>query len=273
MVYKYYAPTDHNLEALLYEYFWFSKRKYLNDPYDVCADLALMFPKFKEELKKVGIDTTDSYSELLDRFAICCFSKKYDNKTMWAHYAQNYQGWCLAFDNTNDLIDGHFDTRLFNVDYLSKFPDLDNGNHKIPNIHKLAIEKDKEGYDLNEISIKESLNDEKKMDFLFRYLLLIKNKEWNNEKEIRIILTKTYLPQIKNGEDCSVGYKIIWKPNILKKIIIGTNISKKYFLFLRFIAELRKIPLTKIIVSQETKGISRFKLEEETIYVPNKEKK
>lgn len=39
MIYKYYAPTNYNMDALKKQYFWFSKAKYLNDPYDVCADV------------------------------------------------------------------------------------------------------------------------------------------------------------------------------------------------------------------------------------------
>ena len=35
LIYKYYAPNEYNLDALLNHYFWFSKRECLNDPFDV----------------------------------------------------------------------------------------------------------------------------------------------------------------------------------------------------------------------------------------------
>ena len=35
LIYKYYAPNEYNLDALLNHYFWFSKRECLNDPFEL----------------------------------------------------------------------------------------------------------------------------------------------------------------------------------------------------------------------------------------------
>ena len=32
---KYYSPSDNNLDSLRNKYFWFSKREFLNDPFDL----------------------------------------------------------------------------------------------------------------------------------------------------------------------------------------------------------------------------------------------
>lgn len=60
MVYKYFSPNEHNFDALQNGYFWFSKRKYLNDPFDMAGGVVNEFPNFVKYLKERGLDV-DGY--------------------------------------------------------------------------------------------------------------------------------------------------------------------------------------------------------------------
>lgn len=49
-VYKYYSPTKNSRKAIQERYFWFSKAKRLNDPFDMCAKVITLFPCFEHAL-------------------------------------------------------------------------------------------------------------------------------------------------------------------------------------------------------------------------------
>ena len=102
LIYKYYAPNEYNLDALLKHYFWFSKRKCLNDPFDIGnfekgkQSQSLHNKLFLKFILDLGISETGAQS-LIPEYAICSFSRNELNKQMWAYYAKDYSGWCLAF--------------------------------------------------------------------------------------------------------------------------------------------------------------------------------
>ena len=79
LIYKYYAPNEYNLDALLNHYFWFSKRASLNDPFDIGN-----FEKGKQSqslhnkmslkfILDLGVSETGAQS-LIPEYAICYFS-------------------------------------------------------------------------------------------------------------------------------------------------------------------------------------------------------
>jgi hypothetical protein len=234
MIYKYYAPNDNNLCALMSEYFWCSKREYLNDPFDTHGEIINRFPIFKEELRRKNLNV-DTYPTILDEFGICCFSKNKINKHLWALYADSYKGWVLHFD------DEDFDNKLSTqekckvvykeVHYLNEWPDLDNFNIQIPVnenqttpirglIHVIG----------------------KATDHLFEHLLLIKEKStWEIEEEKRIILGINYSDSHPSKTDA--GYKLNWPPGILKSIIVGHNIASTNFETMKQIAKCKNVPL------------------------------
>ena len=102
LIYKYYAPNEYNLDALLNHYFWFSKRECLNDPFDIGnfekgkQSQSLHNKLFLKFILDLGISETGAQS-LIPEYAICSFSRNELNKQMWAYYAKDYSGWCLAF--------------------------------------------------------------------------------------------------------------------------------------------------------------------------------
>lgn len=216
MVYKYYAPTDYNLDALLNQYFWFSKRSNLNDPYEMNTQILETFPKFRDLLNKRGYDI-DNYHKKVDEYAICSFTSSCDNQHFWSLYAQNFEGWCLEFncDNLVDSTKGVIN-KLYDVVYLDEVPDLDDDNVQIP-IYK------EECGDTITMPIAGLLGNIKEAEKLFEYLLCIKNREiWESEKEKRLVLGDIYLKQ--HGKNDKNGYIVNWYKEALSRIIIGHKI-------------------------------------------------
>lgn len=219
MIYKYYAPTDYNMDALVNKYFWFSKRSSLNDPYDMNVRILDAFPKFKGLLEEKGF-YIGGYNELVDNYAICSFTTACDNNHFWSLYADNFQGWCLEFDSSK-LVDSTKGVvnRLYDVRYLDEVPDLDDETTTIP------LSYDSEGGIVSQ-PILGILRDQKDTEKLFEYLLCIKNKEvWSSEKEKRLILGKIYLDLNSDKIPLGSGYKIPWSNGALKRIIVGNKIA------------------------------------------------
>lgn len=236
-IYKYYAPTEYNLDALINEYFWFSKRAYLNDPFDMNLQILNIFPKFKELLESHGYDL-DKYNKIVDDFAICCFTKDPDNQHFWSLYAGNFQGWCLELDKYNlvNPING-VPNKLYDVIYLDETPNLDN------KFQRLEIEKDEDGNVKSE-TIAGLLYNEKKQEELFTYLLRIKNRDiWSAEEECRLILGNIYLMTHKQHSNAN-GYRIPWKENALKRIIIGYRMPEYLRKIILMFAKENNIPLS-----------------------------
>ncbi|HZL09726.1 MAG TPA: DUF2971 domain-containing protein [Prolixibacteraceae bacterium] len=234
MIYKYYSPLPRSFEALNSEYFWCSRRQYLNDPFDTHGEIINRFPIFKEEMRRKGVNV-DTYATILDRFGICCFSKTELNKHLWSLYADSYKGWVLQFD------DEDFEKKLSSqeigkvtyrdVHYSSEWPNLDDFDTQIP------INKDHTAPIRGLIHVIG-----KSTDSLFEYLLLIKEESiWKIEEEKRIILGRNYSDS--HPSKGSTGYQLNWPKGILKSIIIGHNIVSENFDKMKHIARCKNIPL------------------------------
>jgi hypothetical protein len=69
----------------------------------VNTDVNILREKFGDEFfndwgeKELEKGYQLSQEDKLKRSAICCFSLTYENPLMWAHYANNHKGICLAF--------------------------------------------------------------------------------------------------------------------------------------------------------------------------------
>ena len=236
VVYKYYSPTEYNQDALINQYFWFSKRSILNDPFDLNLQILNSFPKFKDLLENHGYDL-EIYNETLNNFAICCFTKRPNNQHFWSLYAGNFQGWCLEFDQDNLLnpTDG-IPNNFHDVIYLDEVPDLDNQETH------LLIKKE-ENYAHTE-PIRSLLSYEIGREHLFTYLLRIKNRDiWSAEEECRLILGNIYLMTHKQHSNAN-GYRIPWKENALKRIIIGYRMPEYLRKIILMFAKENNVPVS-----------------------------
>jgi hypothetical protein len=235
-IYKYYAPTEYNLDALINQYFWFSKRAYLNDPFDMNLQILNTFPEFKKLLESQGYDL-EKYNKTLDDFAICCFTNNSHNQHFWSLYAGNFQGWCLEFDRCNlvNPLNG-VPNKLYDVIYLAEMPNLDD------KYQRLEVDKDEDGGVKSE-TIAGLLFNEKKQEELFAYLLRIKNHDiWAYEEECRMILGNHYLMTHKQTGSKS-GFQIPWKENALKGIIIGYRMPMYLRKIIGWFAKEKNIPV------------------------------
>jgi hypothetical protein len=83
-------------------------------------------------------------NRIFDMIRVASFSEKYNNITMWAHYANEHRGICLEFD-IEKIDDDIFNRHIHRVQYVNVLPDgikcLFNRltNNKIVNVSKLII--------------------------------------------------------------------------------------------------------------------------------------
>lgn len=122
-IYKYTAVDQNFYDLLINAKLWFSNPKDFNDPFDNNirfkenlneTELRLLAQgkdfieksKFDEEtivayFKKNPEKLNSVYEpikELISNVGICCFSEKYDNLLLWAHYSNCHRGVCIEFD-------------------------------------------------------------------------------------------------------------------------------------------------------------------------------
>jgi hypothetical protein len=109
--------------------------------------------QFKQAVMKTVAKIYDDRKEQALKKGVTCFSTHWDNKLMWAHYAEKHTGFCLEFATSSDL---------FDVAYPVSY------QNKIPVVSPLAILKDR-------------------ADPLWS-IVTTKGKYWQYEEEWRIFL-------------------------------------------------------------------------------------
>jgi hypothetical protein len=83
------------------------------------------FVSYSKELlyKHVSLLMRTALSEIRDRdfskVGICCFTEKFDDLLMWAHYADGHKGFCLEYDTRQEPF-----TKLHKVNYVPSVPKL-----------------------------------------------------------------------------------------------------------------------------------------------------
>lgn len=107
--------------AIREQYLWLSKYRALNDPME----------GFYQASRRVRAD--ENYTQVAQgllstkrNIGICSFSETKDNELMWAHYASNYAGMCVAY-RAGALLKGlPDDTHLVRLAYGSVPPGISN---------------------------------------------------------------------------------------------------------------------------------------------------
>lgn len=216
-IYKYYAPKDYNFDAFRRNQVFFSKPANFNDPFDTSA---LQIEPYKRFCKEIGWN-----SQLAQRVAehgICCFTKseKANNKHFWSHYADNYQGYVLEFDNEK-ISDVHRNTIFYGL---------------CTAIYLQQVEYKDIPFDLDDFNLQFTFGEHDKkytigqclpsadLDRLFQYLHLYKEKHlWGIENEWRMIIGENK-PQ-KNMTVLSNGYLLDLPQGMIKSITIGYKMS------------------------------------------------
>ena len=157
-LYKYYTLNKYLLESVKQHYMWFNAFEDYNDPYEgMCryktrystkTVLEYMYKLYgmvppasntnKESTKQVIKVLGDSIKNAAKNVRVCCFSKKWDNLLMWAHYANSYHGVCFEFDTVELSKTARF---LLPVTYQKKYYIVDYFKDQASTIKQMALTK------------------------------------------------------------------------------------------------------------------------------------
>lgn len=191
-LYKYGSFNNPHWKEMIYKaQIYLSSAKVFNDPFDCRANFnykkAVNSGDFRKELLKRHLETeVDSLSEEMvqniiedmraDVF-VFCFSEIYDSLLMWAHYANNYNGFCIEYDMKQ--VREYLTDNLYPVLYEKEYIDITDNLIHINNNTGLICN-------------------------------LVKAEEWSYEKEWRIVKYKQKsiylrkaLKAIYLGKNCS----------------------------------------------------------------------
>jgi hypothetical protein len=122
----YISPYDllrREIEAIKEPYLWCSEFRMLNDPMEG-------FYRPSTRLQKVN-NYEERVNQLLERklnVGIVSFSDNRDNELMWAHYAGNYSGICIAYRTVGLVAGLPDDVALVRLGYDSRPPRIGNGD-------------------------------------------------------------------------------------------------------------------------------------------------
>lgn len=226
-IYKYFNINKseegliYSLDALIHNYVYASPPSMFNDPFDCAVQAELDLTPIvltnyyqsrgvlQEEIEdrlsyyfndtghltEAGYVEQDSFkkqiSSMNQDLGVTCFSRQPYNPLMWAHYANNHNGFCLEFD-----IGGPF-----------KSKQIEGGK----GLHIWGeVEYAKSG-DLPKVALSDFLNG----TLITLNLILQKGGRWKYEEERRLIISAS------DVED----RKVIYAPELLTGIYYGINID------------------------------------------------
>lgn len=185
---RYHEIDEHLKASLKYGYLWFSDPSGFNDPYDCnmslgvdCTynelwdyittinqeqNLKLSYEFMKARTKQLFDNpeqrqsaSNDGDKKTVATLGVCCFSEHLDSLLMWSHYSGKHKGLCLTFDVKKKFVNG----ALYSVEYPTTYP-----------IHHWPR-------DLGKFNS-------------YRYLIATKSKDWEYEREVRIVRDSTKPP-------------------------------------------------------------------------------
>lgn len=165
-LYKYCPPDYYSFRNFEVEQVRLSPNGYLNDVYEG-------IPAYEGEIEG------DELKGLSSMALTSCFSERCDSVLMWAHYAGSSEGFCVEYDlkklTRDEIIDLGIYPVLYNEDRLI-YRDVKELANNLKDLEE-AMEKE---YEYDDV---ESLRD-------LIPLMLCKGKDWEYEREWRIICTK-----------------------------------------------------------------------------------
>lgn len=240
-VYRYQAPKKRNIQNVEANLLWLSHPSRFNDPFD-CAE-AMIYSRPAEVKSDIFYDAFLNFNDVqMMEFAqdlvaaersaenpdlvlpknvyfhgqlsaangVTCFSELSNHLLMWSHYADSHRGFCLEFSTDYPP----FREQLFQVSYETRMPTV------VP-----------------------SERDFGKL-FDLRGFILIKAREWQYEKEWRIVSSLS-------------NTTIAYPPEALKRILIGAKATTRTVNALRRSVEGRPVIIVRLQLSD-----NRFRLEE-----------
>lgn len=266
-IYKYVAPARIGiLEDLLIR---ITQPKYLNDWFDIFISIKQiipkelfdrhLLPKYKNAISKFLDDSTQIFranltgldtikvenefrnyftmenkeainslnQELSKKLGVLSFTKSPDNVPMWAHYADSYRGFVIIFNSNHSF---------FNKGLVKD--DKDMGY-----LDKVIYVEEKKNFE----SLKDVFDNPKKVFFE-------KQKSWENENELRMILpldlaTTTKYPDI---------YLIEIPPELIIGVIFGFDCNPN---LIEYVKELKKDKFKDLKLYRAVPNLEKYKMD------------
>lgn len=185
-IYKYYSLNDNSelnkskLECLDNEKIYVSSRRDFNDPYD---DKGYIYRKDIVENRAIQLGMKWILPDIYpDHKIIACFTQSgTNNMSMWAHYANNHQGYCVEYAEENNF---ELYSMLLPVEYVKQKIDLTDMI-----CSRLGMVRNQGGSKLLEDAL----------EWCSIFLSCIKHESWESEKELRFCCPSNYsnMPYIK----------------------------------------------------------------------------
>lgn len=143
-LFKYCSFNKNTITNLVNNTLWFSEPRSFNDPFDcrytidtdaIDSEVRDFYLKkfllknptlteknflYDQPTKSVFLQDLEShhFSNSMNKHGICCFSEKYNNRLMWAHYSDNARGICLIFDSLIIPKDDYYKFSKSKVKYI-----------------------------------------------------------------------------------------------------------------------------------------------------------
>lgn len=213
ILYKYYSYAG-GKAALKSQNLGFRKPEFFNDPFELTALSNGVGPVSKRETLKAQID------ELKDQVVILCLTRSAFNPLMWAHYADQHQGFVIGYDVSGPFLNSP-DYNLITVDS----GDVLYTNTKTP----FALNPESMGALLG--LYQQAFGFEGPADqALARRLLLTKHASWVYEEEVRVV--KRVVDWTKTvGEDQADPFRSYYKLNrdLEPHEVPGCNFEPGYY--------------------------------------------
>lgn len=118
-LYKYAKFNEYSLKVLINKWIWYPAAKSLNDPFEFSFTLT--------ESSVYGMHIDDESLQEAENemksMGVLSLSESCTNILMWAHYSDNYSGFCIGFDRNDDSgnILGQY-SNCIPVNYVKQIP-------------------------------------------------------------------------------------------------------------------------------------------------------
>ncbi len=179
------------LTGLRDNYIWFSTFSNLNDPFEanaVYVDISSVSRATGAPEERVSLIKRWCIDHIADKYVVCSLSENtYNSMPMWAHYANNHQGFCIEYDVNLDYYTPEAVFKIKQITYR------DSRKSIAPFMCKLLRFYEKIGQ--NGEMPKDTENIEDELDVITDENYFTKHTSWSYENEWRLFYTA-----IEHGE-------------------------------------------------------------------------
>ncbi len=131
-LYKYYALTEFNVDAISKGYFYLNNPINFNDPFDCCSNLVI------EKQRSLENGLPAPLINDIEDIGVSCFSSNGLNPLMWGHYTKSYCGFVIKFKEDLKLVGNENTYPKFLQVIYSGNPNAISESHPYSNTYQLT---------------------------------------------------------------------------------------------------------------------------------------